>query len=197
LAMLSPLERGRAQGKLVLTSFEKPELGRLLEMEPEVMRELEELQREVRNRNWRIEYVDHVVKSSGEIDINDIEYQLMPWSIFKGSYSIMIDIGMVLPVVREIRLHRLIYNIQTEGMKSDSISIDLVKREIIHVNDVFWNWEEGWKENPGKLLEASETLGVLKWLIEEKGYSLGGEYDPKRYQRISEALGRLLEEKPA
>lgn len=43
MTMLSPLERGRAQGKLTLTSFEKPELRRLLEMEPGIMRELEEL----------------------------------------------------------------------------------------------------------------------------------------------------------
>jgi hypothetical protein len=193
--MLSPLEGGRAQGKLALTSFEKPELRRLLEMEPEIMRKLEELQREVRDRNWRVEYVDHVAKSTGEIDINDIEYQLMPWSIFKGSYSIMIDVGMVLPIVKETRMHKLIYNIQTDRMKYDNVSIDLVRKEITHVNNVFWNWEEEWKENPEKLLEASETLKVLRWLIEEKGYSLGGEYDPRRCQKMCGALEKLLEER--
>ena len=193
MSVLGPLERGRAEGKLALTAFEKISLERLLDQEREVAMLLEAFQREVREKNWRIEYLDHLAKVSGEIDINHIEYQIMPWSILKGNYSIMIDIGMILPTIKEIRLHQLTYNIQTDKMKYDGISVDFIKKEITHINDVFWNWEDGMEKDPEKLLEASETLRVLKWLMEEKNYALGKDYNVEKYQRICEIIEKSLE----
>jgi hypothetical protein len=193
MSVLGPLERGRAEGKLALTAFEKISLEKLLDMEQEVATQLEAFQKEVKEKNWRIEYLDHLAKLSGEININNIEYQIMPWSILKGNYSIMIDIGMIFPTIKEIRLHQLTYSIQTDKMKYDGISVDFIKKEITHINDVFWNWEEGMEKDPEKLLEASETLKVLKWLIEEKNYVLGRDYDLTKYQRICEIIEKSLE----
>lgn len=191
--MISPLERGRAQGKLALTSFEKADLKELLVNEQQIARELEVLQREIKEKAWKLEYSDHIVRKSGEIEINDIEYQLMPWSIFKSNYSIMLDIGTVFPIVKEVRLHKLIYDIATDKMKYDKVSIDLVKKEVTHINEIFWNWEESWENDPEKLVEAFETLKVLKWLIEEKKYVLGNDYDEIKYRRIRELLEKSLE----
>ena len=188
MTVLIPLERGRAVGRLYLTSFEKLEIGHLLEIEPEIAKELEDLRKEVTEKNWKLDYSDHLAMLSGELHLNNIEYQLMSWSLFKSNYSMMIDIGTVLPVVKEIKLSKLIYNIQTDKMTHDNISIDLVRKEITHVNDIFWNWEEGWEKDPEKLLEAFETLKVLRWLIEEKGYSLKGEPDVEKYRKIRESL---------
>lgn len=194
MTIVSPLEKGRASGRLYLTSFKKLEISRILERYPEIVRELEEFRREAIEKNWKIEYSDHLAILLGEISLDDIEYQLMPWSLFKGNYSMMIDIGTVLPIVKEIRLDKLIYNIRTDKMKHDDISIDFVRKEIIHVDGVFWNWEEGWERDPEKLLEAIETLKILKWLIEEKGYSLAEEYNPEKYQRIRKSFVKFLEE---
>ncbi|MCX8193595.1 MAG: hypothetical protein N3G77_07300 [Nitrososphaeria archaeon] len=189
MSMLSPLEKGRAHGKLSLECFEKVDLNKMLEKYPEYLREIEMLKK----KDLKIEYVDHLARVLGEIDIDGIDYQLLPWSPLHGNYSILIDVGTTLPIIKNVELDKLVYRISTEKMKNDVIEIDLVKREIIHINEVFWEWEEGLEKESEKFLEALETWRILKWLIEEKGYNLGDRYEEKRYRRISEILERLME----
>ncbi|MEM0080103.1 MAG: hypothetical protein QXP74_03695 [Nitrososphaerota archaeon] len=191
LSMLSPLEKGRAEGKLSLECFEKIDLNTLLQMHPEYMEKLEVLREEARVRGWSMEYVDHLARVLGEINLEGVEYQLMPWSPLKARYSIMIDVGTTLPTIKDVKLHKLVYSISTENMREDSIEIDVVKNRITHIDEVFWEWEEGWEKDRMKLLEALDTYKILKWLIEEKKYSLREDYDERKYRKICEYLERI------
>lgn len=192
MSTLSPLEKGRAEGKLSLECFEKIDLNKLLQMYPEYMRGLELLREEARVKGWNIEYVDHLARVLGELNLEGVEYQLMSWSPLKARYSIMVDIGTTLPIIKEIKLHKLVYSISTENMKEDSIEIDIVKNRITRIDEVFWEWEEGWGKDKMKLLEALDTYKILKWLIEEKKYSLGEDYDEGKYRKVCENLERLV-----
>lgn len=195
LSIVNPLERGRAAGKLTLECFGKIELDALFKDNPNLANDVESFLSEMKSLGLKHNYVDHVVKMLGELELEDVEYQLMPWSLFKGNYSLMIDIGTVFPTVKEIKLHRLIFGVRTNKASRDLVSIDIISKEVLRIDDVFWKWEDDWENDVEKLSEATDTYYILKWLINQKGFVLSSEFSIKKYQKISETLEKIINNK--
>lgn len=192
MAIVSPLEKGRAAGKLFLEYLGQADLDAALRNCPEIASDVQLLQKELEGRGWKHHYVEHLVKVSGEIELGDVEYQLVPWSIFKGNYSLMIDIGTTFPVIKDVRLQKLMLGIKTRHATHDLVVIDAVNKEILHITNIFWDWEDSWENDQAKLSEATDTYWIINWLTEHKGFKLTPEYNVERYQKISEALQKII-----
>lgn len=195
MVTVSPLERGRAAGKLSLECLGKIDLDALFRNDPELSNEVRSIQSEIENMGLKYSYVDHFVRFFGELELNDVEYQMMPWSLFKGNYSLMIDIGTVLPIVKDIKLHKFIIGVRTDRAAHDLVVLDIKNREIVRIDETFWGWEDGWENDLEKLSEAADTHYILKWLINQKGFNLSSEYSVRRYQKISEILEKIINNK--
>jgi len=162
-----PLNKGWAKGKLLLEAGEAT-LQEAMKFHPQI----ESMLREIEGKGWMHLYVEHQAKIVGEIEFSGNEYQIVPWSILRGPYGIMIDISSNFPVVKGVKLEKLVYNIYTRKTFPRAVTADLLNKKITYINDAFWKWEKGWEEDEEKLSKAREVYEVVKWLIDEKKFGL-------------------------
>ncbi|MEM2374409.1 MAG: hypothetical protein QXI11_08230 [Thermoproteota archaeon] len=182
-----PMEKGIVRGKLVLRCPGKAPFSEIVKMRPDV----ESLLAEIESKGWRHFYVDHEASLVGEIEFDNVEYQIVPWSILRGPYGMVIDIKWGFPQVTGIELEKLVYNIFTTNTFPRAVTIDVQKKSITYVNDVFWKWEDEWIKEESKKTRAIEIYDLLKWLIEEKEFQLSQEYDADKWRELSEKFEKI------
>ncbi|MEM3409618.1 MAG: hypothetical protein QXR41_05155 [Nitrososphaerota archaeon] len=182
-----PMEKGIVKGKLVLRCPGKAPFSEIVKMRPDV----ESLLAEIESKGWRHFYVDHEASLVGEIEFDNVEYQIVPWSILRGPYGMVIDIKWDFPQVTGIELEKLVYNIFTKNTFPRAVTIDVQKKSITYVNDVFWKWEDEWIKEESKKTRAIEIYDLLKWLIEEKEFQLSQEYDADKWRELSEKFEKI------
>ncbi|MEM3742722.1 MAG: hypothetical protein QXU28_06590 [Nitrososphaerota archaeon] len=181
------MEKGIVKGKLVLRCPGKAPFSEIVKMRPDV----ESLLAEIESKGWRHFYVDHEASLVGEIEFDNVEYQIVPWSILRGPYGMVIDIKWDFPQVTGIELEKLVYNIFTKNTFPRAVTIDVQKKSITYVNDVFWKWEDEWIKEESKKTRAIEIYDLLKWLIEEKEFQLSQEYDADKWRELSEKFEKI------
>ncbi|MEM2332933.1 MAG: hypothetical protein QXF28_08495 [Nitrososphaerota archaeon] len=106
----------------------------------------------------------------------------------------VIDIMWNFPKITGVDLEKLIYNIFGKNTFPRAITVDVQKKIITYVGDVFWNWEEEWIKDEAKKVKAVEIYKMLKWFIEEKGFQLSQEYSIERYKQLSQVFEKILSE---
>lgn len=83
-------------------------------------------------------------------------------------------------------MEKLVYNIFTRNAFPRAVTIDVQKKSIMYVNDVFWKWEDELIKKESKKTRAIEIYDLLKWLIEEEEFQLSQGYDADRWRELSE-----------
>lgn len=184
---VSGMEKGVARGKLILKCPGRAPLSEIFKIHVDI----ESLLAEIESKGWRHFYVDHEASLIGEINFEGEEYQIVPWSILKGPYGMVIDIKWNFPQITGIELEKLIYNIFSKNTFPRAITVDLQKKIITYINDVFWNWEEEWVKDESKKNKALEVYEFVRWFIGEKGFQLGPNYSHERYAKLSEIFEGL------
>ncbi|MEM1677103.1 MAG: hypothetical protein QXU63_03160 [Nitrososphaerota archaeon] len=185
-----PMEKGVVRGKLVLRCPGRAPFSEIIKLRPDI----ESLLADIESKDWRHFYVDHEASLIGEIEFDGTEYQIVPWSILRGPYGMVIDIMWNFPKITGVDLEKLIYNIFGKNTFPRAITVDVQKKIITYVGDVFWNWEEEWIKDEAKKVKAVEIYKMLKWFIEEKGFQLSQEYSIERYKQLSQVFEKILSE---
>jgi hypothetical protein len=182
-----PMEKGVVRGKLVLKCPGRAPFSEIMKIRPDI----ESLLAEIESRGWRHMYVDHEASLVGEIEFNNVEYQIVPWSILRGPYGMVIDVQWNFPQVTGLELEKLVYNVFTHNTFPRAVTIDVQKKTILYITDAFWKWEEEWLKDEPKKTKALETYELLKWLIEEKGFTPTPEYNLEKWKQLSELFEKI------
>jgi len=188
-----PMEKGVVRGKLILKCPGRVPFSEIMKMRPDI----ESLLAEVELKGWRHFYVDHQADLVGEIEFENVEYQIVPWSILKGPYSMIIDIKWNFPQVTGLELEKLVYNIFTKNTFPRAITVDVQNKTITYVSDVLWKWDDESIKDESKKVKALETYELLKWFIEEKGFQLTQEYSMERWRQLSGIFEKIRSGKTA
>jgi len=182
-----PMEKGIVKGKLVLKCPGRALFSEMMKIRPDI----ESLLAEIESKGWRHFYVDHEASLVGEIEFDNVEYQIVPWSILRGPYGMIIDVKWNFPQITGLELEKLIYNVFTKNTFPRAITVDVQKKIITYISDSFWKWEEEWVNDESKKMKALEIYELLRWFIEEKGFQLTHEYSIERWRQLSEIFEKI------
>jgi len=182
-----PMEKGVLKGRLVLKCPGRAPLAEIMKLRPDI----ESFLRELESRGWMHFYVDHQASLVGELEFSGADYQILSWSMLKGPYSMVVDLSKSFPHITGIELEKLVYNVYSRNTFPRAITIDIEKKLITYVNDVLWNWQEGWEKDSTKTSKAIEILDLLRWLIEEKNFKLSENYNEERYLQLVDIFNKL------
>ncbi|MEM3807906.1 MAG: hypothetical protein QW413_04870 [Nitrososphaerota archaeon] len=182
-----PMEKGVLTGHLVLKCPGRAPLAEIMKHRPDI----EAFLHEIESRGWLHFYVDHQASLVGEIKFNETEYQIVPWSILKGPYGMVVDLSKSFPQIAGIELEKLIYNLYTRNTFPRAITIDVQNKLITYISDVFWNWQEEWKKDNIKLSKAIEICEMIRWLVNEKKFNLTEGYNKERLSELLDIFSNL------
>lgn len=182
-----PMEKGVLRGRLILKCPGRAPLTEIMKHRPDI----ETLLHEIESRGWLHFYVDHQASLVGEIELNETEYQIVPWSILKGPYGMIVDLSKNFPQITGVELEKLIYNLYTRNTFPRAMTIDIQNKLITYISDVFWNWQEEWKKDNTKMSKAIEIYEMVKWLVEEKNFNLTEGYTKERLAQLLEVFSNL------
>lgn len=177
-----PMEKGVLKGRLILKCPGRAPLAEIMKHRPDI----EALLREIESKGWLHFYVDHQASLVGEIELNETEYQIVPWSILKGPYGMIVDLSKTFPQITGVELDKLVYNLYTRNTFPRAITIDIHNKLVTYISDVFWNWQEEWKNDKTKFSKATEIYEMIRWLVKEKNFNLTDEYTKERLAQLLE-----------
>lgn len=181
-------QKGLANGKLAL------EFTEILPPE-DILKEFPEhknLLNEIKENGWRYIFIHTYGKSIIEFDISNNPGKIIPYGIWsgEGNFTINIDVGKNVPEPRVKSVNEFRINIAIKNMPR-ALTIDIAKKTITYIDEVFWNWKDEFTEDEDKRVYAIEIHKALKWLIEEKKFELDKNYPLQKYQELKEKIEKL------
>jgi hypothetical protein len=179
---------GFAKGKLSLEYTGLVTQGPVLKFHPEFEAKLDE----ITQQGWGYYIIETRGRSVSELDI-DQTYRLLA----DGSgYYVHLAIGedpppvTGIPEVTEFRI-----NISTKSYPR-AVTVDLTRDTITYIHEALWEWQEEWKDDTTKLVQATEIFEIARWLLDVKKMRLREGLDMDRFRKLSE-LFAVKKEEPA
>lgn len=181
-------QKGIAQGKLTLEFTGRVIPEDVLKFFPAFKTFLDE----VKEKNWRYVYIQTSGKTVVEFDVTNLPSKIIPYGIWTGqnNFTISIDIGSSIPETKISAVEEFRINIATKNLPR-AATVDLAKNIITYIDESFWNWTDEWKTDESKLSLALEVYDVVKWLVEDKKFTLHENYNFERYQELKQNFIKL------
>ena len=176
---LVPPRTGAVNGKLEIKTDTFLTLDELLKHRPQ----FEPFLDEITQKGWRYFYIEGFGTVIKEMNVS-APYKFIVSEHPRGglTYTMTMDFGRAIPDAKlkeVISLDRFIINIASKRYPR-AMTIDLTRSEVTYVNESLWvSSEEGYTE------EAKGALNILRWLIEEKKFSLKVEKGAKLWELIA------------
>lgn len=181
-------QRGIAQGKLTLEFTGRVLPEDVLKFFPNFKIFLDE----IKERNLRYIYIQTNGKTIVEFDVTNQPSKIIPYGVWSGqrSFTINIDVGSNIPNIKIGAVEEFRINIATKNLPR-AATVDLAKNLVTYIDESFWNWTDDWKTDESKLSLALEVYDVVKWLVEDKKFTLHENYSLERYQELKEKFIKL------
>jgi hypothetical protein len=178
---------GFAKGRLSLEYTGLVNPAAVLKYHPEFQARLDE----ILQHGWTYYLIETRGRSVSDVDI-DQTYRMLSDGL---GYSVYLGLGeeppgvTSVPEVTEFRI-----NISTKSFPR-AVTVDLTKDTITYIHEAFWEWQEEWKGDSTKLLQATEVYEVAKWLLDVKNMKLVEGLDMERFRKLS-GLFAVKKEEP-
>lgn len=178
-----PPRNGFMNGKLQTQYKKSLTMDELLANSPGVKDFFDELS----EKGWRYYFIDGYGMVTMELEVESSEYSFGSGEHPRGgfAYSLSLDFERCLPKLQLkdiVNVERFVVNICSKHYPR-GVTIDLTKNKITYVHESLWV-----SEGAEGVEEAKDVLNILKWLIEEKKFKLGGG-EEERYRELVAFLG--------
>jgi hypothetical protein len=183
---VSYVHAGFSKGKLSLEYTDMVSPLAVLNFHPELKGQLDE----ITQQGWTYLFIESRAKSVCDVDI-DQAYRLLEDG---AGYYVQLFLGegppgiTGMPEVTEFRI-----NICTKSFPR-AATIDLTKGMVTYIHEAFWEWQDEWKNDPTKLLQATEVYEVAKWLLDVKKMKLQEDFKLERFAALSKLFAVPKEE---
>jgi hypothetical protein len=168
---------GFTKGKLSIEYTDMVYPLAVLEFHPEIKAQLDEISKQ----GWTYLFIESRAKSVSEFEI-DQSYRLLEDGV---GYYVQLYLGDHPPPITGMpEVTMFIINICTKSFPR-AVTIDLSKNMITYIHEAFWEWQEGWKDDPTRLAQATEVYEVARWVLEVKKMKLHEELKMERYTALS------------
>lgn len=180
------MHAGFSKGKLSLEYTDMVYPLAVLEFHPEMKTQLDE----ITQQGWTYLFIESRAKSVCDFAV-DQTYRLLEDG---AGYYIQLFVGEQRPAITgmpEVTEFRI--NICTKSFPR-AVTIDLSKGMVTYIHEAFWEWQEGWKDDPARLAQATEVYEVARWVLEVKKMKLHEELKMERYTALSKLFAAPKEE---
>jgi hypothetical protein len=143
---------------------------------------------ELDKKGWSFLLIDCNCRVVLELDIASAPYVWQSYEAPRGgfAYKLAFDFGRSLPKLglkKIVSFDQCVVNIRSRDY-ARGVTIDLTKKEITYVNESLWV-----SKGEGCAEKAKGVLEILRWLVEDKKYTIAASGGEKHYRELASLLG--------